>query len=281
MRLIDVNTLRLEEYSSSQTLDYAILSDTWGENEINYQEWQRLKKTSRKQGYHKILGAYKTSSAELSEAINSMFSWYQKAKVCYVYLADVADLASDSDTDYSLNNADSTKLSPNDYLKSRWFARGWTLQELLTPRSVIFYSSSWKVLEDYHHGIRLAAIAERMSWLSSRTTTRIEDMAYCMLGIFDINMPLLYGEGYKAFLRLQEELIKTSNDQSIFCWSMPTPGELDPDIPKPWTGILAPQAAAFRYSARYHQLDGGVSTYTITNAGLSIELPVGLYPTLQ
>jgi hypothetical protein len=155
-----------------------------------------------------------------------MFRWYKKAELCYVYLADVSgNQASEQDT------------LPGEFAKSRWFTRGWTLQELLAPSDVIFYSGDWKSLGTKSSlfgllseitGINSGAllgqdledfsIATRMSWASQRTTTRIEDVAYSLLGIFDVNMPMLYGEGKKAFQRLQEEILRSSSDQSLFAW---------------------------------------------------------------
>ena len=143
----------------------------------------------------------KTSSAELSEAINSMFCWYQKAAVCYAYLSDVDDLG------------------PR-FGESKWFTRGWTLQELLAPSRVVFYSSNWTELGekttmasilstitriDYfvlRGETPLHPVARQMSWAARRETTRSEDIAYSLMGIFDVNMPMLYGGGSKAFIRL-------------------------------------------------------------------------------
>lgn len=171
----------------------------------------------------------KTSSAELSEAINSMYLWYNQAATCYVYLADVESL------------------SPRWYLdeeswdtvyRSRWFDRGWTLQELLAPRDMDFFANDWfdlgsktslEALIIKRTGIPKDAligkplgyfsIAERLSWAAFRETTRKEDIAYCLLGIFDIQMPLLYGEGGEgAFRRLQEELWRRSDDFTLLLW---------------------------------------------------------------
>jgi len=163
----------------------------------------------------------KTSSAELSEAINSMFSWYQKSQVCYAYLSDVSSSANDH---YK---------AKSEFRRSNWFTRGWTLQELLAPKFVEFYDQNWveigtraamqKLLHEIT-GIRTfddigsANVAEKMSWASRRVTTRIEDQAYCLMGLFGVNMPLLYGEGAKAFLRLQLEIWNMTNDESIFAW---------------------------------------------------------------
>jgi len=156
----------------------------------------------------------KSSSAELSEAINSMFKWYRESEVCYAYLVDVSDAT------------DTSEGSP--FAASQWWKRGWTLQELLAPSKLKFFTSDWKVIGHREHlgtmiagitGIRpevfeersdlnMFSIAQRMSWASGRTTTRPEDIAYCLMGLFDVNMPILYGEGEKAFIRLQQEIIK-------------------------------------------------------------------------
>lgn len=149
-----------------------------------------------------------------------MFQYYRNAYQCYVYLEDI-DAAE----------------SP-DYRSSRWFTRSWTLQELIAPKSCIFYDRVWAYVGEKsslgHHlsshtgididvlrgtkSIAATSIATRMSWAAGRKATREEDIAYSLLGLFDVNMPLLYGEGSKAFIRLQEEIMKESNDQSIFAW---------------------------------------------------------------
>ena len=160
----------------------------------------------------------KTSSAELSEAINSMYRYYSLARICYGYLRDVSD-------EKVLHH-------------SIWFQRGWTLQELIAPRFLIFLSQTWQVLgskadfaESLESRVRIPAtvlrlevshadfsIAQRMSWFGRRQTTRLEDEAYCLLGLFDIHMSPLYGEGRNAFRRLQEELMKQSSDTTLFAW---------------------------------------------------------------
>ena len=168
----------------------------------------------------------KTSSTELSEAINSMFNWYALAEVCYVYLEDVP-------------YADDPYAEESKFQKARWHSRGWTLQELLAPAFVIFFSKEWKNMGTKYDlrdplsdctGIDIqyltrewdfrvdVSIAKRMAWVSKRKTTRLEDEAYCLLGLFDINMPTMYGEGRNAFQRLQAELAKRSTDASLFTW---------------------------------------------------------------
>ncbi|PQE14401.1 Vegetative incompatibility HET-E-1 protein [Rutstroemia sp. NJR-2017a BBW] len=204
----------------------------------------------------------KSSSAELSEAINSMFKWYEQSLVCIAYLSDVPEYGAAGESSAFRN--------------STWFTRGWTLQELIAPafHGVNFYSwearhtptgrkyfvdhttqtTSWvnpykpyemsrqqlwlceiisqitKIPKEAIGPIQIRrhlhsySIAERMSWASSRKTTRGEDIAYCLLGLFDLNMPLIYGEGSrKAFFRLQEEMLKHSYDHTLFLWQNPIP----------------------------------------------------------
>ncbi|KAK1832137.1 heterokaryon incompatibility protein-domain-containing protein [Podospora conica] len=223
---------------------YAILSHTWGRDEVSYQEALQydIERLSTAAGFKKIdetravaaLHGFgwvwidtccidKTSSAELSEAINSMYLWYQQSAICYAYLSDVEEGGDES------------------FAASRWFTRGWTLQELIAPEALIFFDKAWKeigtkallsqrisaitgISQDILKGLvgpDDSSIAQRMSWASQRETTRVEDMAYCLMGLFGVNMPMLYGEGKRAFLRLQEEIIKTSNDHSIFAWKSP------------------------------------------------------------
>lgn len=163
----------------------------------------------------------KRNSTELAEAINSMFRWYRNAVKCYVYLSDVLR----NDHDQADSALQSWQIA---FQKSRWFTRGWTLQELIAPQSVEFFSSNGKLLgnkkslEQQLHGItgiKISAlrgtplstfsIEERMSWGENRQTKREEDKAYSLLGIFDIYLPLIYGEGAgNAFRRLQEEVDK-------------------------------------------------------------------------
>ncbi|KAF2027725.1 HET-domain-containing protein [Setomelanomma holmii] len=244
MRLIDAHTLEIHEFLSEDAIpDYAILSHTWGQDECTLQEMQNLNPNTLhdRDGFIKIRLCCeqalkdglpwawvdtccidKTSTAELSEAINSMFRWYRQAKLCYAYIADAETV---------------------DHLAgSRWFTRGWTLQELVAPSDVLFYNSNWQYLGSKSKlrqsiqrvtGIEAEAlidgrldtvsIAKRMSWAANRQTTRIEDKAYSLMGIFDVNMPLLYGEGKKAFLRLQEAILRISDDHSLFAWGLPFP----------------------------------------------------------
>ena len=234
------------EFSLTQFFDhiprYAILSHTWGPEEVTFKDIMEGNRAS-KIGFEKIrfcgeqarrdhLQYFwvdtccidKSSSAELTEAINSMFHWYQNAVKCYVYLSDVltkTQKASDSFTEYTWEPA---------FRSSKWFTRGWTLQELLapSPSSVEFFSQERnrlgdkRSLEQQIHeitGIPLSAlqgtplsrftIEDRLLWAKTRQTTRKEDRAYSLLGICNVYMPLIYGEGEKnAFRRLRKELGK-------------------------------------------------------------------------
>ncbi|KAK3937095.1 hypothetical protein QBC46DRAFT_356916 [Diplogelasinospora grovesii] len=151
----------------------------------------------------------KSDSAELQDALNSMFRWYRGAAKCYVYLADVSSYQRDADGSLSWELA---------FRKCRWFTRGWTLQELIAPTIVKFFSMEGVYLGDreslgqhIHNGNTLSdfSIEERMSWVKKRNTTRKEDKAYSLFGIFDVQIPLVYGEGEeKSFGRLLEEISK-------------------------------------------------------------------------
>ena len=146
----------------------------------------------------------------MTEAINSMFAWYKGLAVCFAYLAD---LSFSEDGSLCIDNLE----------RCRWFSRAWTLQELVVPPKVEFYDRAWRfrgdtqllqsqlsyitkidaaIFEDSDL-LTTSPVARRMSWASKRQTTRVEDLAYCLLGIFDVNMPLIYCEGKKAYLRLQ------------------------------------------------------------------------------
>lgn len=302
MRLINVYTHAIHEFFGDSIPEYAILSHTWGEEEVTFQDMQHLDESVKaKGGFQKIeytceeaqrdeLGwawvdtccIDKTSSAELSEAINSMFHWYAKSKVCYAFLADVGDFRGIG--------------------SSRWFERGWTLQELLGPRSIKFFSQEWEYLgrktEDRFRellpqvsGIDPGAlslfhpddwtIAERMSWASKRRTTRVEDIAYCLLGIFGVTIPLLYGERERAFIRLQEEIMRISDDQSLFAWA-------DEDmLSESPCGLLARSPAQFACSKYIRRKvwsrpglvyddddDETYMSHAMTNQGIRIQLSV-------
>ncbi|KAK5175873.1 uncharacterized protein LTR77_001013 [Saxophila tyrrhenica] len=358
MRLLNVHTLQFKEFFDHQVPPYGILSHRWSDDEITFKDFRKGRRKEaagykkvldfcafvkkRKifdlaspsqerpddvedgdgQGGTPVnpiaeeslewiwvdtMCINKQSSQELSEAINSMFTWYQEAKECYVYMNDVAPNA--STPPYLFWNA---------FDSSEWFNRGWTLQELLAPSTVVFCDRTWEVFghlgtaadsEEYVErvpgsgilgfplnerisritGIQLeylshdlsvasATIARRMSWAAHRQTTRLEDRAYSLMGLFDVNMPLLYGEGPKALLRLQEEIIKSSYDRSIFPWRYDNPDAES-------TGVLAPDVKCFQHCGDVIYKPSVLDRvpFAMSNLGLHIrlsgrELDIGLPP---
>ncbi|PSN70767.1 HET-domain-containing protein [Corynespora cassiicola Philippines] len=244
MRLLHTITMQLTEFFGDIP-DYVILSHRWRDGEVTFDDIHQPHAPIM-QGYQKVRNACiqaardgfeyiwidtccidKRSSTELSEAINSMWKWYWKASICYAYLDDVPGIDS-ADKSYQLHS----------FKESTWFTRGWTLQELLAPAVVEFYSSDWalfgtksSLLEIVssvtrvpssalisRQNIALATVAQKLSWAASRQTKKEEDTAYCLLGLLDVSMPLIYGEGRKAFYRLQRQLMESSNEHTLFAW---------------------------------------------------------------
>ena len=248
MRLVQIQadgSFSLVNYDSTPIPPYAILSHTWGDDkdEVNYED-MRMERRSRKSGDAKLdfcarqaskdgLQHFwidtccidKSSSAELSESITSMFRWYKNSAQCYVYLADVTKKkrkADDEARDHEM--PDGTWLSA--FRTSRWFKRGWTLQELLAPRVVLFFSRDRELLGTKFSLVQLIheithipilalrgaplhdfSVEERMSWADNRITKREEDSAYSLLGIFGVSMAAIYGEGKAVALRRLEKKI--------------------------------------------------------------------------
>ncbi|TBU43665.1 HET-domain-containing protein [Dichomitus squalens] len=249
----------------------------------------------------------KASSSELSEAINSMYMWYGDSTICYAYLADVPP----GETPHSEQSS---------FRKSRWFTRGWTLQELIAPGRMIFLSADWEtigskddlvdVLEEttgvdrdallFRTELDQFSIARRFSWATGRRTERVEDQAYALMGIFDINMPTLYGEGERAFRRLQEEIMRRTPDQSLLAWGGVWKHSSDvneavddvPFVPKPKRYHIADDssftaslnkfedASTIRsiphhdVCRRLHLSDLPPTDYTFTSCGIRTQLPV-------
>lgn len=305
-RLINIKTLELEIFPDV-TPPYAILSHRWGDNEVTFDSYSPQQKGNTsglkkivdlcifvqhlnvsgqdgKQDYMGPLVQYvwvdtccidKRSSAELSEAVNSMADWYKHSAFCVAYLSDVVNA-----------EADDWK----QFRTSEWFKRGWTLQELIFPPSVAFCTRDWHqflwmnpfrkpataLVSDISgvpqsclrnsRAVSDESIATRMSWAAHRETTRKEDEAYCLLGLLDINMPLIYGEGEKAFRRLQEEIIKQVDDESIFAWTMST---------NSWRmfPILAASPAQFRGCNVVRRQIKAREPYSVTNQGLEFSSP--------
>jgi hypothetical protein len=312
MRLLHAKNLAFEEFVGDNIPIYATVSHRWGDNELSYQGFLKDKdqyQNGHRQGHGwtKIAKACeltlecvlewvwldticinKESSAELTEAINSMYDWYQRAEACFVFLPDVhnidsctCELANNNifnageESTYNLlaSRGERTIVIPSsadtpftiyveEFEKSCWFERSWyddentypimtfanyafciarTLQELLAPTNPVFYNSNFEPIGTrstlaalieaiteipttflryskywgIHPPISNMCVAERMKLASRRNATRIEDETYSLLGLFQVNMPLLYGEGARAFRRLQMEIIKESRDESI------------------------------------------------------------------
>jgi hypothetical protein len=320
----------LEEFHGDAIPPYAILSHTWGKEEVTFHDLTK-QGHRQKRGYAKIEGCCqraasdglawvwvdtccieKSSSAELSEAINSMFRWYEASRICYAYLEDVP-------------SGQNPFESRSAFQMSRWFTRGWTLQELLAPRRIVFFASDWKPVFDsdidqlvsegkmisgvmFGEDMAIATrpwVAERnrqvgllsgitsisrrvldrevslssvsaackFSWAATRVTTRVEDMAYCLLGLLGVNMPLLYGEGDKAFVRLQEAVLSNSEDISILAWGYDLSWKVEKNETQ--ASVLARSATAFlgypRGNYRHVRRMPRAHT-TMTGHGLHIEL---------
>jgi hypothetical protein len=299
MWLIDTSLLELEFHATLTPQSYAILSHTWAdEEEVSFQEFHDVESRSRKKGFSKIQAACrlarlrglkwcwvdtccidKTSSAELSEAINSMFRWYKESAVCFAYLGDLPP-----------SSAEGHQSIQQLFAECAWFRRGWTLQELIAPRALEFFDGDWNIrgtkeeLTDALHEItrvstqvlknsdflREIPAATRMSWAAGRQTKRVEDIAYCLLGIFEICMPLIYGEGERAFTRLQEEIIKDKHDLSIFSWKAEPNGQK-------FRGLLARSPSEFQ-ACRDAQISHHLkitTEYSITNRGIQLHSLLG------
>jgi hypothetical protein len=251
IRLLNASTYQLREFHDNIP-PYAIFSHTWTEDEVTFQDLtdllrsqfgyrpvgdsdrQTLLKMKERIGYKKLSKFLsliedckdlqwvwvdnccidKSSSAELSESIVSMFRWYQEASVCIAYLSDV--------------------VSKEELRKAKWFTRGWTLQELLAPKEVIFYdqnySQKWTRSELQSEIEQITGIPRALlggpieldyvksedvwTWSRDRKTTRPEDLAYCLLGLLGVSMAVIYGEGERnAFRRLRVELPRAEQDR--------------------------------------------------------------------
>ena len=227
MRFLDTTSLQIVVVPDSELQfegnQYAVLSHRWGadEDEVSYEDLVSSSDFSSKKGFAKIQGFCKIARKEncryawadtccinqrnvneLNEAINSMYMWYRNSNICIVYLEDVPR---------------------RQFADSEWFDHGWTLQELIAPKFVSFFDQQWSLigtktglLTNIAHKTRIpedvlsharkhstCSVAQRMSWAANRITTRVEDRAYSLLGLFSLHMPMLYGEREGAFVRLQ------------------------------------------------------------------------------
>ncbi|KXH31651.1 HET domain-containing protein [Colletotrichum nymphaeae SA-01] len=305
MWLLNTKTLALESFTDPSEVGYAILSHTWDNDEVSFQEMSSTAiatTTKSKAGFGKVaktceiaqekgLGYAwvdtccidKSSSAELNEAINSMFRWYQEAKVCLVFLSDLCP---------EVDGTGPGVYKISDLSRCKWFSRGWTLQELIAPTVVEFYDAGWSLrfskdewpvclstvtnidveILTFAKELSAVPVAVRMSWAAHRQTTRIEDRAYSLLGLFDIHMPMIYGEGAKAFQRLQEEIAKGTDDLSLFAW-------VAVDEEQRYMGIFAKELAEFTFCGnyiRYSRLTSDRIEFSITNKGVRFKEILGM-----
>ena len=300
MRLLHTTTFRLGSFPNPTTPKippYIILSHRWGDREITFQEIETVKNTPElhnTDGYKKVSGCCqlaasvgfqwvwidtccidKTNDVELTQALNSMYSWYRQSELCYAFLVDTPSQKVEDPT-----------AKDSKFRKSRWFTRGWTLQELLAPVYVTFFSQDWeeigtksslqKVITEItgidsytllSNAGQDVSVAQRMAWAANRETSVEEDKAYCLMGLFGVSMPMKYGEGKKAFHRLQLEILKTSDDQSIFAW-ISSKNES--------RSLLAKSPKEFQdcNNVRRYGKESDTSAYSMTNKGLNIKLPL-------
>lgn len=323
MLLINVFTLEFEQWKPKSGDDpgteYAILSHRWNEGkeilfaDMNANGEDAVRKRNahlqakKPTGWAKIEGACKQarcdgidyiwidnccidkrSSAVESEEINSMYRYYKEAKICYAYLAGLPNHQKDPSFDAT-------------FRAHVWFTRGWTLQELIAPNNVEFFTDRYMLnggisnkdwlrlgnkvdlcdtlssitgidadILTQKRDVHSVSVAKRMSWAAKRTTFKIEDRAYSLIGLFNVNMPMIYGEGHKAFIRLQEEIMKESNDESLFAWRNPAAQ------PDERSGLLAKSPDMFESSGQffgYYDWEPRDPFYK-TNQGLRITLPL-------
>ncbi|KAL2132330.1 hypothetical protein VTI74DRAFT_3934 [Chaetomium olivicolor] len=263
--LINCSNYQLEynDVDGPDAKEYWILSHPWGEEEVTFKDMQNLQRVAQKvdsmcdivqkegEKYAWIDACCidKSSSAELQEAIISMFYWYKNAYRCIAYLED-------------LELGDGALPTEEQLRKCRWFTRGWTLQELLAPKVVTFHDKEWNsggtkqqlatplsnitrigldILELENASLDMVPVAQKISWAAGRQTTRIEDKAYCLLGIFGVHMPLIYGERDQAFIRLQEIIAQKTNDMLLFAWIADT----EDQKMGPYPGLLARDPSQF------------------------------------
>ena len=314
------------EFRDDETTEYAILSHRWIDpTEVDYEEMVDLAKVDRQEqdeicdrlGYKKIVNTCKQakkdgykwvwvdtccidkrSSADLSEAINSMYRWYANAKICYAYLRDFD------------GSSFPTKKDKEKYRNSNgwpeWFSRGWTLQEMIASRNLQFFNKDWQLIGDKNN---LAAtlntvtgvpehiladglegnrpcVAQIISWAAKRTTTRVEDRAYSLMGLLDVNMLMLYGEGKKAFHRLQLEIIRSSNDRSIFAWRHDSRtvriGSILADDPSDFEGcsdvkLMSHDELIKKFPELYPTNPEHFDVFPVTNRGIQIWMPLHRY----
>ncbi|OAX36057.1 hypothetical protein K503DRAFT_744950 [Rhizopogon vinicolor AM-OR11-026] len=306
MRFVGRNDLRMyfqssvpqtaHNYHPSNTLEYAILSHRWlGEGEPTYEQIKSGTASVASRGYEKLqffcdkARAYnvqfawsdtccinKSSSTELDESIRSMFRWYKNSTVCIVHLAQSETIG--------------------DIPDDEWTQRGWTLQELLASRKIKLFNQRWKPMtgdtnDKSRRGTELmktleaatgipldsllkfrpgpVRVDERMTWAARRKTTRVEDVAYSLMGIFDVSLQIAYGEGEdRAFCRLIEAIMQTGNP-SVLNWTGEAAMHCSSDaFPR------SPQS----FAGRTLQLPPSLGRLEMTMTSLGLRVPLVILP---
>ena len=232
---------------------------------------------------------------ELAKTFTMMFRLYSSAAVTFAQLPDVS-INPKEYQELLVDEKDPKKVirpRVGRLENSEWFERGWTLQELLAPTKLYFFDRYWRFIgtkdslsaqieqitnikAQYLHGdISKACIAVKMSWLARRKTKEIEDMAYCMFGVFGITTFVRYGEGERAFVRLGEELLKQHHpDESIFAWRNPDPDRME----MPSCGLLAPWPTCYLGSgnltiASRKYAQRGLEAFKVAGGGIEVQAP--------
>lgn len=315
MRLFNIHDWRLESFDHPTEIPpYIAISHTWDRDEIVYNDLTDLDSATQRASFSKLrnagriassLGAdwiwidtvciNKSSSAELTEAINSSFRWFRDSMACVVYLRDLTSEPTANELDLNklaLDRLALYKLNLETSLRScGWMRRSWTLQELIAPASVRFYDSKWKfvgtkkslscvlsritqiderVLQN-EECLPEYSVGVRMSWASNRVAFRVEDIAYSLIGIFDVSMPIIYGEGERSFLRLQEEILKVTDDATLFAWQA--------NSSQKYRGLFAHSPSEFSHfttvsTNKPSRIHGAVC---VTSSGITIESTFGVH----
>lgn len=268
-RLVNASTHALESFTSEGP-PYAILSHVWGSEEVCLQDWQ-LGVKQDSEGHQKVLGTCelalqdgidyvwvdtccidKTNHFELSQAINSMCAWYRDAEVCYVLLSDLdvqveersAQQANhgctqeDQDPDADSGTHRMSSAEEATFVDSRYFKRGWTLQEMLAAKVVQFFAADGTYLGNLRNLANVVwaatgidtlllngmkslddcSIPEKVSWAAGRSTTKVGDRAYSLLRLLEVSMDLCYGDGIQEFVRLQKEILEQAQGIQVLAW---------------------------------------------------------------
>ncbi|KAF4814742.1 Vegetative incompatibility protein HET-E-1 [Colletotrichum siamense] len=248
MKLVHTATLQAFAFSYPPPVQYAILSHTWSspqddewlhydseDNESNSSRDEIVRKVCHLASAHELdfvwidaLCIDKSSSADVSTTINLLPKYLERAAICFAFLDDLPCGVS----------------APcrETWAQCRFWRRTWTLQELVLPPRVQFYDASWHLRgghtsqtlhplisgitgidEDVlcrQRSLQHTSVARKMSWAAFKEASNPEDLVYSLLGLFDVCMPIIYGEGKsRAFRRLQEEILRHTNDSSLFAWT--------------------------------------------------------------